>query len=301
MRAARGRITTGLLLLALAACGGDPEPDAYGNFEAEEVVVSSQATGQLETFTPVEGAELARGAIVGQVDTTQLMHELAQLAAQREATLARVQEADRQVAVLEVQRDIARRSYERTRRLAEQNAATAQQLDQAEREYRVYGAQIAAAQATRRSVAQQAGSSDARVAQIRDQLARSRIVNPVTGTVLATFVRAGEVVRPGQPLYRVADLGTLTLRAYITAGQLASVKLGQRVMVNVDEGSRLRSIPGTVAWIAAKAEFTPTQIQTRDERADLVYAIKVRVANVDGTLKVGMPADITFAAPPDGR
>lgn len=301
MRAARVRITTGLLLLALAACGGDPEPDAYGNFEAEEVVVSSQATGQLETFTPVEGAELARGAIVGQVDTTQLMHELAQLAAQREATLARVQEADRQVAVLEVQRDIARRSYERTRRLAEQNAATAQQLDQAEREYRVYGAQIAAAQATRRSVAQQAGSSDARVAQIRDQLARSRIVNPVTGTVLATFVRAGEVVRPGQPLYRVADLATLTLRAYITAGQLASVKLGQRVMVNVDEGSRLRSIPGTVAWIAAKAEFTPTQIQTRDERADLVYAIKVRVANVDGTLKVGMPADITFAAPPDGR
>lgn len=301
MRAARVRITTGLLLLALAACGGDPEPDAYGNFEAEEVVVSSQATGQLETFTPVEGAELARGAIVGQVDTTQLMHELAQLAAQREATLARVQEADRQVAVLEVQRDIARRSYERTRRLAEQNAATAQQLDQAEREYRVYGAQIAAAQATRRSVAQQAGSSDARVAQIRDQLARRRIVNPVTGTVLATFVRAGEVVRPGQPLYRVADLATLTLRAYITAGQLASVKLGQRVMVNVDEGSRLRSIPGTVAWIAAKAEFTPTQIQTRDERADLVYAIKVRVANVAGTLKVGMPADITFAAPPDGR
>ena len=301
MRAGLLRGFAGPLLGALAACGGDPAPDAYGNFEAEEVVVSSQAAGQLETFTPVEGAELARGAVVGQVDTTQLMHERLQLSAQRAATLARVTEADRQVAVLEVQRDIARRSYERTRRLAEQNAATAQQLDQAEREYRVYDAQIAAARATRQSVAQQAGSSDARVAQIRDQIARSRIVNPVAGTVLATFVRAGEIVRPGQPLYRVADLSTLTLRAYITAGQLASVKLGQPVTVNVDEGSDLRSLPGTVTWIAAKAEFTPTQIQTRDERADLVYAIKVRVVNSRGTLKVGMPADITFAPPAAAR
>lgn len=285
------------LLIAVAvltACGRAPDADAYGNFEAEEVVVSSQASGQLESFTPVEGAELARGAVVGQVDTTQLALERAGLSAQREATVARVTEADRQIAVLEVQRDIARRAYERTRRLADQNAATAQQLDAAEREYRVFDAQIAAARATRQSVVQQAGSSDARVAQIRDLIGKSRIVNPVPGTVLATFVRAGEIVRPGQPLYRVADLRTLTLRAYITAAQLGAVKIGQRVTVNVDDGRSLRSLPGTVTWIASKAEFTPTQIQTRDERADLVYAIKVSVANAEGALKVGMPADITI-------
>jgi HlyD family secretion protein len=293
MRAAVARISVIVPFLALA-CGGAADPDAYGNFEAEEVVVSAQASGQLESFAPVEGAELARGAIVGQIDTTQLSLERTGLAAQREATVARVTEADRQIAVLEVQRDIARRSYERTRRLAEQSAATAQQLDAAEREYRVFDAQIAAARATRQSVAQQAGSSDARVAALRDLIAKSRIVNPVAGTVLATFVRAGEVVRPGQPLYRVADLRTLTLRAYITAGQLGAVKIGQRVTVNVDDGGRLRSLPGTVTWVAAKAEFTPTQIQTRDERADLVYAIKVSVANPQGTLKVGMPADISF-------
>ena len=287
--------------LIAVACGGSPDPDAYGNFEAEEVVVSAQASGQLEIFTPVEGSVLARGAVVGQVDTTQLGHERMQLSAQREATVARVIEADRQIAVLEVQRDIARRSYERTRRLVEQNAATAQQLDQAEREFRVADAQIAAARATRQSVAQQAGSSDSRVAQIRDLIAKSRVVNPVAGTVLATFVRAGEVVRPGQPLYRVADLGTLTLRAYITASQLASVKLGQRVEVRVDQGDSLRVLPGTVTWIASKAEFTPTPIQTRDERADLVYAIKVTVPNPDGMLKVGMPADLRFPVEAGGR
>ena len=281
----------------IAACGTDPDADAYGNFEAEEVVVSSQGNGPLQRFTPVEGAELARGVVVGQVDTTQLALELAQLAAQREASAARVVEADRQIAVLEVQRDIARRAYERTRRLADQNAATAQQLDQAEREYRVVDAQIAAARAQRQSVAQQAGSSNARVARIRDLIARSRIVNPVAGTVLATFVRAGEVVHPGQPLYRIADLRSLTLRAYITAGQLGAVKLGQRVTVNVDRGDGIHSVPGTITWIASRAEFTPTQIQTRDARADLVYAIKLSVDNAAGELKVGMPADVSFTAP----
>ena len=284
----------------LSACGGGPEPDAYGNFEAEEVVVSAQASGQLQSFIPREGMELARGAVVGLVDTTQLALERMQLAAQREATISRATEADRQIAVLEVQRDIARRAYERTRRLVEQEAATAQQLDQAEREYRVYDAQIAAARANRQGVQQQAGSSDARVAQIRDLIAKSTIINPVPGTVLATFARAGEVVRPGQPLYRVADLRTLTLRAYITAGQLGAVRLGQPVTVNVDAGSSVRSVPGTIGWVASKAEFTPTQIQTRDERADLVYAIKVSVANPDGALKVGMPADITFPPPAKG-
>jgi len=284
-----------LAVPALLACGGDRDPDAYGNFEANEVVVSAQATGQLRSFTPVEGAQLARGAEVGVVDTTQLALERAEIIAQRGAAGSRVTEVDRQIGVLAVQRDVAQRTYERTRRLYEQKAATAQQLDQAEQEYRVLGAQIEAARAQRSGVAQQVGSSDARVAQIRDLIAKSRIVNPEPGTVLATFVKAGEVVQSGQPVYRIANLDTLTLRAYIGAQQLASVKLGQRVQVNIDQGDgKLLAVPGIVSWIASKAEFTPTPIQTREERADLVYAVKISVPNQEGILKIGMPADVNL-------
>jgi len=288
------------VLTSGAACGGDADPDAYGNFEANEVVVSSQANGQLESFTPVEGQPLERGAVVGLVDTTQLALERQQIVAQREATAARVTEVERQIGVLEVQRELARRSYERTRRLFDQQAATAQQLDQTEREYRVLVAQIEAARAQRRSVEQQEGGTGARVAQIRDLIAKSRIVNPERGTVLTTYVKAGEVVRPGQPLYKIANLDTLTLRAYVTETQLASLRLGQRVQVNVDAGAGDRlAVPGIVTWIASRAEFTPTPIQTRDERANLVYAVKVSVPNATGNLRIGMPADLTIAAPPE--
>jgi HlyD family secretion protein len=287
-----------MLLAALAACNGDTEPDAYGNFEANEVVVSSQASGQLQSFAPAEGMELARGAVVGLVDTTQLGLERQQIVAQREASVARVTEVDRQIGVLEVQRDLARRAYERTKRLYEQQAATAQQMDQAERDYRVLVAQIEAARAQRASVSQQEGSSAARVAQIRDLMAKARIVNPEPGTVLTTYVKAGEVVHPGQPLYKIANLDTLTLRAYVTESQLAAVRIGQRVVVTVDAGAGERAaVPGIVSWISSKAEFTPTPIQTRDERANLVYAVKVSVPNARGNLRIGMPADLTIVAP----
>lgn len=281
-------------VVGLGACNRDPQPDAYGNFEATEVVVAAQASGQLRTFTPQEGDQLVAGAVVGQVDTTQLALERTGMIAQSAASRARIIEADRQVGVLVAQRAVAQRAYERVRRLYDQKAATAQQLDQAERDFRVIDAQIAAARASREGIAQQAGSPDARVAQIRDLIAKSRVVNPVAGTVLAIFARAGEVVQVGQPLYKVANLDTLILRAYVTAPQLPRLRLGQQVQVNVDGADRLQSLPGTVSWIASKAEFTPTPIQTRDERADLVYAIKVSVPNPGGMLKIGMPADLTL-------
>ena len=290
------------LLLLTAACNRDEEPDAYGTFEANEVVVSAQTTGQLLTFTPVEGAQIARGAIIAIVDTAQLSLERQQLIAQRQATGSRGNEISRQISVLEVQRTIARRTYERTRRLFEENAATAQQLDQAERDYRVLGAQIEAARAQQQSVARDVTSGEARVAQIQERLGRSRIVNPEPGTVLATFTRAGEVVQPGQPLYRIANLDTLTLRAYVSESQLHSLRLGGTVQVNVDsrDGETVQ-LPGTISWISAKAEFTPTPVQTRDERADLVYAIKVRVPNSRGLVKIGMPGDVTLAPQAESR
>jgi HlyD family secretion protein len=295
----RACLALGSMLFALA-CHRGATPDAYGNFEADEVSVSAQATGQLMSFTPIEGARLRVGEVVGIVDTSQLALDRAQLIAQQQATAARVAEAGRQIGVYEAQLGIALRNYERMQRLFEEHAATAQQRDQAERDYKTLTAQIEAAKAQQQSVSREVSSSSARVAQISDQILKSRITNPESGTVLATYVKAGEVVQSGQPLYKIADVDTLILRAYVTEKQLASVKLGQKVQVHIDQGGNLVSTPGIVRWIATKAEFTPTPVQTRDERADLVYAIKVYVANPSGILKIGMPADLTLG-PTRGR
>ena len=285
-----------LLALAASGCNRSRDPDAYGTFEAEEVVVSAETTGQLVSFTPVEGVQLPRGAIVGVVDTTQLSLERQQVVAQRQATGSRGNEVMQQIRVLEIQRSVARRNYERTKRLFEEKAATAQQLDQAERDYRVLGGQIDALRAQQQSVEREVSSGEARVAQISQRLDKSRIVNPERGTVLAIFARAGELVQPGEPLYRIANLDTLTLRAYVAETQLQALRLGGQVEVRVDSGDgKTIALPGTIQWISSKAEFTPTPIQTRDERADLVYAVKVRVPNTRGLLKIGMPADLTLA------
>ncbi len=293
------RIAIGVLFVSAAACHRGKDPDAYGNFEADEVSVSAQASGQLTSFTLVEGATLPVGLVVGVVDTTQLALERAQLVAQEQATGARVAEAGKQIEVYQAQLGIALRNYERMQRLFDQHAATAQQRDQAERDYRTLVAQIGAAKAQQHSVSRDASSGAARVAQINDQIAKSKVVNPEAGTVLATYVKTGEVVQSGEALYRIADIDTLILRAYITEKQLTAVKLGQQVQVHVDQGGgKLLTLPGTVRWISTKAEFTPTPVQTRDERADLVYAVKVYVPNPKGALKIGMPADITLGAVP---
>ena len=293
------RIAIGVLLVITIACHRGKEPDAYGNFEADEVSVSAQASGQLTSFTPAEGSMLRVGEVVGIIDTTQLALERAQLVAQQQATAARVTEAGQQIQVYQTQLALARRNYERMQRLFEEKAATAQQRDQAERDYRTLVAQIGAAKAQQQSVSRDASSGSARVAQINDQIAKSKVINPQAGTVLATYVKTGEVVQSGEPLYKIANVDTLILRAYITEKQLSAVKLGQQVQVHIDQGGgKLLSLPGTVRWISTKAEFTPTPVQTRDERADLVYAMKVYVPNPKGALKIGMPADMTLGALP---
>jgi HlyD family secretion protein len=280
----------------LAACGGDPPADAYGHMEALDVVVGAQATGQLQSFQATEGTRLASGQIVGAIEPTALELQLEQIAAQRTASASRVEEVTRQITVLETQADIARRTYERTRRLHDVQAATAQQLDAAERDYRTLLAQIEAARAQRNTASRDVASAEARVAQIRDQVAKSRVTNPIAGTVLATYAKTGEFVQTGQPLYKIANLDTLELRAYVTEPQLTQVKIGQPVQVAVDVADdRRQLLPGVITWISSQAEFTPTPIETRDERSNLVYAIKVRVPNRDGLLKIGMPADVVFA------
>jgi HlyD family secretion protein len=320
-----------------AACSQQPQPDAYGNVEADEVVVSSEVGGQLTTFTVEEGQTLAAGDKAGTVDPTQLTLQRGQASAQRDAAVSRVSEITSQVRALSAQRDalqaqqnagvaqrgalesqreIAQRNRERTQRLFAQQAATAQQLDQAERDDRVLqdqikaqeeqidaqgrqvaaqAAQVAAAQQQQRTAQTQIAAADSQLAQLDDRIKRAAITNPSAGTVLVTYAKPGEVVQPGQPLYKIADVGTVDVRAYVTEPQLASVKIGKQARVNVDAGDKQRqTLTGTVSWISTQAEFTPTPIQTRDERADLVYAVKIRVPNQNGVLKIGMPVDVEF-------
>lgn len=296
------RIPSAGVLLLLASttpftggCGSGDDPDAYGNFEATEVVVSAEASGQLLSFSADDGQRLTAGAQVGVIDTTQLALERAQVTAERAATRSRANEVANQIKVLQAQHEIAARQYARTTRLHGAEAATAQQLDQVERDYRVLGEQIAVAEAQSQTVQQDIASSVARVALIEDRIRRSHVVNPRGGTVLASYVKSGEFVQPGQPLYKIADLDSMDLRAYVTEPQLARVKIGAPVQVSIDDGAhKRRTIPGIVTWVSSEAEFTPTPIQTRDERADLVYAVKIHVPNADGRVKIGMPADVRF-------
>jgi len=282
-----------LAAITLAACRGEKGPDAYGNVEAIEVVVGSQVAGQLESFTPKEGNTLSVGDVVAVVDTSALELQLQQAVAQRTASASRIEEVTRQIGVLETQRTIAQRAYERVKRLYDQQAATAQQLDQAERDYKTLASQIEAAGAQRQTAARDVAANDAKTAQVRDQLRRTKVVNPTRGTVLTLYTRAGEFVQLGQPLYKIANLDTVELRAYVNESQLAGVKLGRPVTVTIDAGTGTRrAFPAVVSWISSRAEFTPTPIQTRDERTNLVYAIKVRVPNPGGMLKIGMPADV---------
>ena len=286
-------------LPALAACTREPVPDAYGNFEATEVVVSAQTSGQLLSYRLTEGDTVPQGELVAVIDTTQLALQNAQFAAQHAAASAQVRQVAEQLDALEVQREIAQREYERTKRLYDERAATAQQLDQDERAVRVLAAQINAARAERQGAGRDAAAVKAQTAQVRDRIARSLVTNPVRGTVLASYARAGEFVQPGTPLYRVANLDSLDLRAYVSEPQLSSIRLGQQVTVHIDTGGdagRRSALPGIMTWVSSTAEFTPTPVQTRDERADLVYAVKVRVPNSHGVLKIGMPADMMLAS-----
>lgn len=315
-----------LVLVLGAACAREPEPDAYGNVEATEVIVSSEVAGVVQTLAAEEGQRLEQGAIAAVIDVAQLTLEHTQVETQRGAAQARAREAaelvdvarQQQAAeaeqrdVLRVQRAVAARAYERTRALFDKEAATAQQLDQAERDLRSLDEQIQvqtrrmaagreqveAAQARVTTAQQEIRTASARLAQLEERVGDAQVRNPVGGAVLTTYVKAGELVQPGQRLYAIADLATVDVRAYVDETQLSSVRTGQQVTVSFDTGAdRRATLPGTVTWIASQAEFTPTPIQTREERTGLVYAVKIRVANPNGALKIGMPVDVAFGQP----
>lgn len=287
-------------LLMLAGCTGDADPsDAYGNFEADETVIASEVSGPLLAFDVNEGDVLPAGAVVGLVDTTRLALQQAQLRAARRAVAARQAGVDAQIDVLEARRRVALTEKARLEKLLRTEAAPRKQWDDILGQLDVLDQEIRSVRTQTASIAAELASFDAQIAQVADLIARSRIVNPVAGTVLAAYARPHELAAPGKPLYKLAPLDTLDLRAYVSGAQLPQLRLGQRVTVRIDENRTERAErEGVVTWIAAEAEFTPKLIQTREERVNLVYAFTVRVPNPDGVLKIGMPGEVRLTPQP---
>lgn len=288
------------LIVLFAACKSkDDAADAYGNFESTEIIVSAEASGRLLSFDVEEGAVLQANALVGGIDSVQLNLKKAQLGANIKAVLSKRPEIAPQLEVVRQQIATQQREKQRIQNLLKANAATPKQLDDINAAIALLEKQYASTSSSLHTQVSGLNSEsqplELQVEQVKEQLAQSRVINPIQGTVLTKYVEKGEVVTFGKPLYKIADLNTMYLRAYISGDQLGLVKTGQQVTVQTDlPNGELKSLPGTVSWISGDAEFTPKTIQTREERVQLVYALKVRVQN-DGSLKIGMPGEIRLS------
>lgn len=283
------------LVLALNACrkSGDGA-DAYGNFEAEAVMVSAQVQGTLLTLNAEEGSNLEQGLRVGSIDSVPAMLKKSQLIAQRSVISAKIANLDAQLKVQEEQRLNLEREVNRTAGLLKDGAATPQQNDDIRGRLRVLESQTEALRSQRGIIGGELSVLNAQLAEADNMLSKCRIVNPISGTVLEKYAEAGELMVPGKALYKIANTGTMELKVYIPGTMLSSVSAGDSVTVHIDgRDGNLLSHPGTVTWISDQVEFTPKIIQTRDERVNMVYAVKISVAN-DGSLKIGMPGEVVF-------
>ena len=287
------------LLALFSACGnGVPKYDATGTFETTEVLVSAEASGRLLYFDIEEGMLLKAGEEVGVVDTVQLYLKKLQLEASIKSVEEQRPDILKQVAATKEQISAAQRERNRVANLLKVGAANQKQLDDAEDQLEVLRKQLVAQNSTlsnsHQSLTWQSSSVGIQVAQVEDQLKKCHITSPITGTVLAKYAEAGELTAMGTPLFKVADTEQMYLRAYITSEQLSQVKLGQKVTVFSDYGTdEHKQYPGVVTWISDTSEFTQKTILTKNERANLVYAVKIAVHN-DGLLKIGMYGGVEF-------
>ena len=282
-------------ILIISGCSNDKQKsDAYGNFEAVETIVSSESSGKLYELNVEEGQLIEANKIVGYIDTSQLYLKKLQLAQQKNTTRTKFKNVSAQISVLQEQKRVAVREKERVERLINDNAATGKQLDDINGSIDVINKQISSIDIQNSTTNEELKGYDVQIQQVVDQLEKSNITNPVKGTVIMKFAEQGEIVNFGKPLYKIADISIMELRVYVSGAQLPEIKLGQKVKVLIDDGkSGYKSLEGEISWISSKAEFTPKIIQTKEERVNLVYAVKVKVAN-DGTLKIGMPGEIMF-------
>lgn len=288
-----------MLAISILSCNrSNNEFDASGTFEAEETIISAEASGIILQLNLVEGQELKQGEVVGYIDSTQLVLKRKQLESQISAVLSRSPDTKAQLAAIRQQMIQAKHEQQRIENLVKAGAATQKQMDDANAQVSIMKSQEEALQSSLRitssSIGQETNPLKVQIEQLNDLIAKSRIYNPVKGTVLTQYSRVNEMATTGKPLYKIADLSNLTLRAYITGDQLPGIKLNQPVKVMVDDTKGgYKEYKGVIDWISNKSEFTPKTIQTKDERANLVYAIKIRVPN-DGYLKIGMYGEVNF-------
>ena len=286
--------------------------DASGTFEADEVIVSSELNGKILALNVEEGTVLPKDSIVGSIDAANISLQKEQVEANIQALKEKTSDVAPQVKLLQDQLSVQQTQFEnlqheknRIENLLKQDAATGKQLDDINYQVSALQKQMKVTQqqinvqksniATQnRSILSEGKPLSKNVALLEEQLSKSRIINPANGTVLTKYAEPGEITSAGKALYKIADLSVITLRAYISGTQLSQIKLGQSVKVLVDDGKdKYKELPGTITWVSDKAEFTPKTIQTKDERANLVYAIKIKVRN-DGYLKIGMYGEVKF-------
>ncbi|HHV85488.1 MAG TPA: HlyD family efflux transporter periplasmic adaptor subunit [Petrimonas sp.] len=291
--------TLPVIVLLFASCSGnDNDYDANGSFEATEIIVSSQGNGQILSLNVVEGQIVQAGEVVGQLDTTQLYLQKMSLISNAQGVRAQRPNIGTQTAAIEKQIQTLQRERTRTQNLVAANAANKKQLDDINAQIEVLQKQLSAQTSTLQkssdNISAQSSALQIQVAQLEDLLEKCTIKSPISGVVLNKYAERGELAGTGSPLFKVADIENMYLRAYVTNDQLSGIKLNGKVTVRVDAGDgEMRSYSGTVSWISDKSEFTPKTIQTKNERANLVYATKIAVKN-DGFLKIGMYGEVKF-------
>lgn len=283
-------------LLVFVSCDSKPDYDATGIFEATTVTVASETTGKILSFGPVEGDSISAGQPVAVIDTAMLVLQRRQLGSQQASAISSQPDVDVQAASVRAQISHQEQECQRLQRLMADGAATQKQLDDANAHLKVLRSQLQANISTlgknRTSLGDNARAIEYQAAQIADQLERSVVKSPVSGTLLVKYAEAGEFAVPGKPLFKIANLNDIYLRGYFTAVQLADIQLGQKVTVIADFGDdKQYEYPGTITWISEESEFTPKSIQTNDTRANLVYAVKIAVKN-DGRLKLGQYGEV---------
>lgn len=282
----------------LTSCNSDEKSDAYGNFEATTITVSAKGNGELLKFDIEEGQKLNANTLVGVIDTVQLHLEKLKIEANIEALDGKLQEAAPEVAILLRDRSNLMRERDRTERLFKEKAATQQQLDDYNGKIDLINQQINSTKrnvgVANRAILSERKPLQAQIALINKHIRDNSITNPIAGNVLTKYAEQSELVNQGSPLYKIANLNELKLKAYTSASLLQDVKLNDTVKVLIDDGKdSYKELEGTITWIASEAEFTPKTIETKEERVSLVYAIEVKVKN-DGTLKIGMPGEVIF-------
>ncbi len=293
-------IITALFLFMLSSlfvtsCQQDENTsDAFGNFDVNETIISAEAAGKLEQFNISEGSVVKVGALVGTIDSTNLILERNSIEANKLTISAKLTAINAEIKVLKTQLEVVDKEHQRVIKLVKSDAATQKQLDDIEGNIKIIKSKIAAANAQKPAVKAQLEVIDANIAKINNQIDKCIIINPVEGIVLTKLVEQHELVGPGRPLYKVANPDKIYLKAYVTGSQVSGLKTGQKVSIIIDnaEGG-LETLAGTINWISEEAEFTPKLIQTREERVSLVYAIKVGFNN-NGKVKIGMPGEVKF-------